>query len=238
MGGRRSAHSPPAEVGPEQSPRALHEIHFPSSDESQARAREALVLAEFFAMQMLLSSRRARSRARERRRSHCGPGELLERFLRALPFDLTNAQARVIEELRGDLQSTIPMNRLLQGDVGSGKTVVAVAAMLLAVEAGFQAALMAPTQILAEQHYAVLQRWLEPLGVPVSLAHRRAQRRSAAACLRRRVYDLRGAHASRVLATVSRRRELSRNRRLRKTRNITAGASRISKHPGPFMRSR
>ncbi|HSU85977.1 MAG TPA: ATP-dependent DNA helicase RecG, partial [Chthoniobacterales bacterium] len=86
-----------------------------------------------------------------------------------LPFDLTNAQARVIGELRTDLSARIPMNRLLQGDVGSGKTVVAIAAMLLAVEAGFQAALMAPTQILAEQHYAVLQRWLEPLGVPVSL---------------------------------------------------------------------
>src|SRR4029453_9979496 len=87
----------------------------------------------------------------------------------ALPFDLTNAQARVIEELRGDLGSTFPMNRLLQGDVGSGKTVVAIATMLLAVEAGFQAALMAPTQILAEQHHAVLRRWLEPLGVPISL---------------------------------------------------------------------
>ncbi len=158
----------PPEVGPEKSPRALQEIHFPSSDESQARARETIVLAEFFAMQMLLSSRRAHSRARSGA-IHCGPGELLQRFLRALPFDLTNAQARVIEELRGDLKSTIPMNRLLQGDVGSGKTVVAVAALLLAVEAGFQAALMAPTQLLAEQHYAVLQRWLEPLGVPVSL---------------------------------------------------------------------
>src|SRR4030095_710281 len=85
------------------------------------------------------------------------------------PFDLTNAQARVIEELRGDLGSTFPMNRLLQGDVGSGKTVVAIATMLLAVEAGFQAALMAPTQILAEQHYSVLSRWLEPLDVKISL---------------------------------------------------------------------
>ena len=97
--------------------------------------------------------------------AHRGKGKLLDAFLRALPFDLTNAQARVIEELRADLCSTFPMNRLLQGDVGSGKTVVAIAAMLLAVEAGFQAALMAPTQILAEQHYLVLRRWLEPLGV-------------------------------------------------------------------------
>ena len=144
----------PAELGPDLAPRALREIHFPPTNDALARARETLVLAEFFAMQMLLSSRRAHARARAGA-SHCGPGELLERFLRALPFDLTNAQARVIEELRGDLRSTFPMNRLLQGDVGSGKTVVAIAAMLLAVEAGFQAALMAPTQILAEQHYAV-----------------------------------------------------------------------------------
>jgi ATP-dependent DNA helicase RecG len=119
-------------------------------------------------MQMLLSSRRVRSRSRAGA-VHCGSGELLEHFLRALPFDLTNAQVRVIEELRTDLGSTFPMNRLLQGDVGSGKTVVAIAAMLLAVEANFQAALMAPTQILAEQHYAVLRRWLEPLGVTVAL---------------------------------------------------------------------
>ena len=158
----------PLELGPNLAPQALRDIHFPPTNDALARARETLVLAEFFAMQMLLSSRRARSRARTGA-IHCGPGELLERFLRALPFALTNAQARVLEELRSDLRSTFPMNRLLQGDVGSGKTVVAIAAMLLAVEAGFQTALMAPTQILAEQHYAVLRRWLEPLGVRIAL---------------------------------------------------------------------
>ncbi|HEX4665650.1 MAG TPA: DEAD/DEAH box helicase [Chthoniobacterales bacterium] len=149
-------------------PRSWREIHFPESENALAEAREAIVLAEFFTMQMLLASRRARTRARSGV-AHSASGQLLERFLRQLPFDLTNAQTRVIEELRADLAAPIPMNRLLQGDVGSGKTVVAIAAMLLAVEAGFQAALMAPTQILAEQHYAVLQRWLEPLGVAVSL---------------------------------------------------------------------
>ena len=82
---------------------------------------------------------------------------MLERFLRALPFDLTDAQKRVLAEVRRDLASKQPMNRLLQGDVGSGKTVVAIGGDVLAVEAGFQAALMAPTQILAEQHYAVLR---------------------------------------------------------------------------------
>lgn len=147
---------------------ALRQIHFPESNEALAEAREHLVFSEFFAMQMSIASRRAGLAARVGA-SHCGPGKLLERFLAALPFDLTAAQKRVIAEVRRDLGSKQPMNRLLQGDVGSGKTVVATAAMLLAVEAGFQAALMAPTQILAEQHYAVLRRWLEPLGVKLSL---------------------------------------------------------------------
>jgi ATP-dependent DNA helicase RecG len=147
---------------------ALRQIHFPKTIETLAAAREHLILAEFFAMQMLISSRRAQSAARNGR-AHCGSGKLLEKFLRLLPFDLTAAQERVIAEIRSDLTAIAPMNRLLQGDVGSGKTVVAIAAMLLAVEAGFQAALMAPTQILAEQHYLVIRRWLEPLGVKIAL---------------------------------------------------------------------
>ena len=147
---------------------ALQQIHFPDSAETLAAAREHLVFSEFFGMQMTIASRRA-GLATRAGQSHCGPGELLERFLRALAFDLTDAQVRVLEEVRRDLRSTQPMNRLLQGDVGSGKTVVAIGAILLAVEAGFQAALMAPTQILAEQHYAVLRRWLEPLGVRLAL---------------------------------------------------------------------
>ncbi len=146
----------------------LHEMHFPESWESLGKARESLVLEEFLAMQMLIAARRVRARGR-RGGAHCGPGRLLERFLESLPFRLTKAQNRVLAEIRADLGATIPMNRLLQGDVGSGKTVVAIGAMLLAIESGHQAALMAPTQILAEQHYNVLQRWLEPLGVSVSL---------------------------------------------------------------------
>ncbi|MEY2488646.1 MAG: ATP-dependent helicase RecG [Verrucomicrobiota bacterium] len=147
---------------------ALHEIHFPTTEAQRAAAHEHLVFAEFFAMQVLIASRRSAASLRSGQ-AHCGPGELLEKFLHGLAFDLTDAQVRVIDELRRDLASKHPMNRLLQGDVGSGKTVVAIAAMLLAVEAGFQAALMAPTQILAEQHYAVLRRWLEPLGIKISL---------------------------------------------------------------------
>jgi RecG-like helicase/REP element-mobilizing transposase RayT len=158
---------------------ALHEIHFPTTKEQQEAAREHLVFSEFFAMQMLIGARRSAAASRSGR-AHAGPGELLEKFLRGLPFDLTDAQARVIDEVRRDLASTQPMNRLLQGDVGSGKTVVAIAAMLLAVEAGFQTALMAPTQILAEQHYAVLSRWLEPLGVRLALRTGARQEESGA----------------------------------------------------------
>jgi len=147
---------------------AIREIHFPHSWASLAAARQHLVLAEFFSMQMLIAARRAKIQ-RTSGLAHCGSGKLLERFLKALPFELTRAQQRVIAEIRRDLAAKHPMNRLLQGDVGSGKTVVAIAAILLAVEAGFEAALMAPTQVLAEQHYDVLRRWLEPLGLRLAL---------------------------------------------------------------------
>ena len=147
---------------------AIRTIHFPEDWESWKAAREHLVLSEFFAMQMLIAARRANSSIRPGA-THCGKGELLEKFLRSLPFELTAAQKKVIAEIRCDLAAKHPMNRLLQGDVGSGKTVVAIAAILLAVEAGYQAAFMAPTQILAEQHYAVLRHWLEPLGVRIAL---------------------------------------------------------------------
>src|SRR5947207_4385764 len=147
---------------------AIQEIHFPNSWESLKSAREHLVLSEFFALQMLIASRRTECRAHGGK-AHCGSGKLLQEFVQSLPFELTDAQRKVISEIRGNLYRTEPMNRLLQGDVGSGKTVVAISAMLLAIEAGFQAALMAPTQILAEQHYTVLRQFLEPLGVRLSL---------------------------------------------------------------------
>jgi len=147
---------------------AIRAIHFPETWESLSAAREHLVLSEFFAMQMLIASRRNESHVRIGG-AHCGRGDLLRKFLGVLPFDLTAAQKRVIGEIERDLAAKHPMNRLLQGDVGSGKTVVAIAAILLAVEAGYQTAFMAPTQILAEQHYSVLRRWLEPLGVKLSI---------------------------------------------------------------------
>jgi ATP-dependent DNA helicase RecG len=158
----------PAKLAPGERRAAIRAIHFPESWEARDAAREHLVLSEFFAMQMLIASRRVESGSRVGD-AHCGEGKLLEKFLNSLPFKLTTAQTKVIAEVRRDLAAKQPMNRLLQGDVGSGKTVVAISAILLAVEAGFQAAFMAPTQILAEQHYSVLRRWLEPLGVRLSL---------------------------------------------------------------------
>jgi RecG-like helicase/REP element-mobilizing transposase RayT len=143
-------------------------IHFPENWEKLQAAREHLVLSEFFGLQMRIASRRAESVGRVGG-VHCGSGKLQKKFLDALPFELTSAQSKVISEIKADLAAKHPMNRLLQGDVGSGKTVVAIASILLAVEAGFQTALMAPTQILAEQHYAVLRQWLEPLGIRLAL---------------------------------------------------------------------
>ena len=147
---------------------ALRAIHFPTDESQRENARRHLVLSEFFGLQMLIAARRSRTVSRPGA-SHCGPGHLLERFHDSLPFGLTGAQHRTIREIRGDLATDRPMNRLLQGDVGAGKTLVALSAMLLAVEAGFQAVLMAPTQILAEQHYLVFSRWLAPLGLKIGL---------------------------------------------------------------------
>src|SRR2546423_2628345 len=147
---------------------AIRAIHFPETWHERDAAREHLVLSEFFAMQMLIASRRTDASLRPGQ-AHCGPGALLQKFLTLLPFEATAAQRKVVAEIRHDLAATHPKNRLLQRDVGSGKTLVAVAAMLLAVEAGYQTAFMAPTQILAEQHYDVLRRWFDPLGVRVAL---------------------------------------------------------------------
>src|SRR5438477_5017583 len=158
----------PATLATSDQRQAISAIHFPNTWAERDAARRHLVLNEFFAMQMLIGSRRVRA-VQRLGGAHCGSDKLLEKFLTVLPFRLTSAQLRVLEEVRRDLAAEHPMNRLLQGDVGSGKTVVAIGAMLLAVEAGFQAALMAPTQVLAEQHYSVLGQWLEPVGFRLAL---------------------------------------------------------------------
>ena len=147
---------------------ALRQIHFPDSWPAQEEARKVLALAEFVAMQVVVERRKRAAIAMAGER-HVASGELTKRFLAALPYRPTAAQERAIGEIRRDMGREIPMSRLLQGDVGAGKTVVAAAAMLYAVEAGYQAALMAPTQVLAEQHFDNFRRWLSALDVRIAL---------------------------------------------------------------------
>jgi len=149
-------------------PVAVRAIHFPGSEAELSAARRRLVFDDFLLLQLGLAIRRQRE-GRARGLSLDPAGELVGRLRRSLPFALTDAQERVWEEIRRDLAGPYAMNRLLQGDVGSGKTIVAAMAILTAVDAGYQAALMAPTEILAEQHLMTLEQWLPPLGVPVAL---------------------------------------------------------------------
>ena len=146
----------------------LRDYHFPESPETMAAARRRLALEELFLLQVAVVARK-RERTGATTLPRCGRGEWLQRFVASLPFSLTEAQKRVIREIRADLKGGHPMNRLLQGDVGSGKTAVALAAIVLAVESGCQAAVMAPTQILADQHFRTFSRLLAPLGLRVAL---------------------------------------------------------------------
>jgi ATP-dependent DNA helicase RecG len=148
---------------------AFRVIHFPESLEVEERARERLAYDEFFVLQCVVALRRMSRATTHRARARTSAHELSARWRASLPYKLTRAQERVMSEIDADLSQGPPMNRLLQGDVGAGKTFVAIYAMLRAVEAGEQAALMAPTQILAEQHALNLRRQLEPLGVRVDL---------------------------------------------------------------------
>jgi ATP-dependent DNA helicase RecG len=148
---------------------AIRILHAPPDADALAAARRRLALQELLCLQVGLGLRR-RARAGLRRPFRYAPaGEASRLFRRGLPFALTAAQARVLGEIEADLQARRPMYRLLQGDVGSGKTVVAAAALLRALESGRQAALMAPTEILAEQHHRRIGPWLGPLGARVRL---------------------------------------------------------------------
>jgi ATP-dependent DNA helicase RecG len=148
---------------------AIHEVHFPSDGESLKAATHRLIFDELFLIQTGLAARKARLEKTEKGRRHRGDGELLNPFLKGLPFGLTGAQERVISEALEDMRLQKPMRRLLQGDVGSGKTVVAVAALLTAVESGGQGAIMAPTEVLAEQHLISISGALAELPVNVVL---------------------------------------------------------------------
>ena len=146
--------------------RAYYAIHEPTSMEEAEQAKKRLIFEEFFVFSAGLSLMRA---SRSLKKIPAYQNLDLTAFHKALPFTLTGAQSRAIAEIASDLGRGAPMNRLVQGDVGSGKTMVAAAAAYLAVKNGHQAAMMAPTEILAEQHYASLSRLLTPLGISVEL---------------------------------------------------------------------
>ena len=148
---------------------AVRMIHFPEELTDVEIARQRLALDEFVEMQIQIQSRRKKFEASAKALPCAGDNRLMKPFLGSLGFKLTEAQAKVLREIRADLGGAHPMRRLLQGDVGSGKTAVAACSALMAAESGFNVALMAPTEILAEQHFRNFKKWFQPLGIKVQL---------------------------------------------------------------------
>ncbi len=148
---------------------ALRSIHFPGSREDLEAARLRLKFDELFFLQLMLAYRRRNAREAVNGISFSIESSLARKLVDSLPFSLTRAQTRVMNEIAADMKSPQPMNRLLQGDVGSGKTIVALMATLIAVDNGYQAVFMAPTEILADQHFRTISALIEPLGVNVRL---------------------------------------------------------------------
>ena len=154
---------------------AFRRVHFPPEGESievlnlqRSDGHRRIIFDEFFFLELGMALKK-RGVALETGISFRTKGDLSQRLLNQLSFQLTRAQERVLAEIKEDLEKPHPMNRLIQGDVGSGKTIVALLTCLYVVECGYQAAIMAPTEVLAEQHFLNLHRWLEPLGIKVAL---------------------------------------------------------------------
>jgi ATP-dependent DNA helicase RecG len=148
---------------------AVRMIHFPEELADVEIARQRLALDEFVELQIQIQARRKKFEASAQALPCGGDNRLMKPFLARLGFKLTGAQTAVLRDIRADLGGAHPMRRLLQGDVGSGKTAVAACTALMALESGYNAALMAPTEILAEQHFRNFSRWFEPLGITVQL---------------------------------------------------------------------
>lgn len=146
---------------------AVQMLHFPEALEDADRARRRLALDEFVELQRQIQLRRRNFETKARALRCHGDNRLIKPFLARLGFKLTEAQTKVLRELRQDMGGEHPMRRLLQGDVGSGKTVVAACCALMAIESGYDVALMAPTEILAAQHLENFKRWFGPLGIGV-----------------------------------------------------------------------
>ncbi len=148
---------------------ALLGIHRPASLEEFEEARKRLAYDELLTLQTFLIMKRKQIEKREKGRKYNFEGERILKFRKSIPYQLTQAQKKVVREIREDLAKPYPMNRLLQGDVGSGKTLVAAISFLYAADSGLQSAFMAPTEILAHQHYRNLQKLLEPVGLKTLL---------------------------------------------------------------------
>ncbi len=148
---------------------AVKNIHFPESIDLLTSAINRFKFEELFYLECLVALKRQNYKHNLKGISFRVSAEPIKKYLAALPFELTKAQLKVLSEIRKDMESPLPMNRLLQGDVGSGKTVVAVISMLIAVYNGYQAVLMAPTEILAQQHYKNIAKMLAPLNIDVNL---------------------------------------------------------------------
>jgi ATP-dependent DNA helicase RecG len=148
---------------------ALKSVHFPQNRGELEDGLRRLKYEEFFLFQLKLALKRRQAKAETGGISFSIKSPLARRLAESLPFSLTGAQKRVIKEISADMQSARPMNRLVQGDVGSGKTIVALLSMLVAVENGYQAAFMAPTELLAEQHFGTLARLLKDLPLNIRL---------------------------------------------------------------------
>lgn len=148
---------------------AIHQLHFPDSWEELKKARERLAFEELWLFQLAICQRRARIQAIQKPQRYRFEGPFVEQLYRRIPFALTEDQKAVLQELKEGLAQPHPMHRLLQGEVGCGKTIVLVFLLAIAVQSGYQAAVMAPTELLAQQHQARIQQLLEPLGIRVAL---------------------------------------------------------------------
>src|SRR4030065_1162579 len=155
--------------------KSIREIHFPEEfnnvderNRGTSPAHVLLIFDDFFLLELGLALMKKKE-VLETGISFKDKNILVDKFLKNLPFELTNAQKRVFEQIRADMKSNLPMNRLIHGDVGCGKTVIALVSMLIAVENGYQACLMAPTELLAEQHFINIHKMIETLGLKIVL---------------------------------------------------------------------
>jgi ATP-dependent DNA helicase RecG len=148
---------------------AIREVHFPTDMEVALKARDRFVYEELYALQIRILEERKAAEDSERGIAHVVDGEKLDAFRELVPFELTGGQERSVADILGDMAGKRPMRRLLQGDVGCGKTLVACYGIVAAVDGGYQVACMVPTEVLAEQHYRTLREYLEPLKIAVAL---------------------------------------------------------------------